>query len=123
MPPYPEQTVYEGVYPYPLQAERPLAERVHRGAKVGVPLGGRPSTVSAINHHHRHYHSLHKHSSRRGERGTNVATTTTRTTTKMKTKTKHRGGGSGGGESERSAWYAVIGGGPGDNIGGTVVSS
>jgi hypothetical protein len=92
IPPYPATGYEAEAQLYPRQNERPLAERVHRGAAGGVWLGGRPS------------HS-HSHPKQHNKGGNSVATTL-----------KHGGGGG-------SKWFAVIGGKPGENIGGAVVSS
>ena len=52
IPPYPaRQTGFEDEEDgplYPRQHERPLAERVHRGTKGGVWLGGRPPAAAAV---------------------------------------------------------------------------
>ena len=117
IPPYPaRQPAYaddddddDDVPLYPRQHERPLAERVHRGVSEGVWLGGRPSSARPAS----------------VRRGTSPATTTTRNT-RTKKKKHHRDdngteAGGKGGDGER--WYAVIGGKPGENIGGAVVSS
>ena len=111
IPPYPaRQAGFEDEEDgalYPRQYERPLAERVHRGTKDGVWLGGRPPSAADA--------------SRAGGKPRGIKNATTTTTTTINKKKMHRRDGDG--DRGGGRWYAVIGGKPGENIGGAVVSS
>lgn len=134
LPPYPARDVTprrvassesDAAYLYPRPAERPLAERVHRGTgEGGVWLGGRPKQKtlleSCVHGPAAAAVSERTSPSARGDawrRETGAAT--------IHEGDRHRlpANSNGRGDGERRRWYAIVGGKPGESLGGAVVST